>query len=60
MELSEYKLKREYMKKERIDISNINLQTEELHCNYLVYIPSLKKKMYMEYKLQYNYRRLGN
>jgi len=38
-------------------MSNVNLQTRELHCNYVVYIQNLKKKMYMELRLQCNYRR---
>ena len=31
---------------ERIDTSNVNLQTRELHCNYAVYIQNLRKEMY--------------
>ena len=51
-------MKRRYIENEGIDISNVNLQTGELQCNYVVYIPSLRKEMYTEYKLQCNYRRL--
>jgi len=50
----EYKLERRYIEGEKVDTSNINLQTGELHCNYLVYIPSPRKVMYMEHGLQCN------
>jgi len=53
-ELLEYKLERRYIEGEKVDTSNINLQTGELHCNYLVYIPSPRKVMYMEHGLQCN------
>jgi len=43
----------------RIDTSNVNLQTKELHCNYVVYIQNLRKKMYMKHRLQCNYRRFN-
>ena len=58
MELSEYELERRYIEMEKVDTSNINLQTKKLH--YLVYILSLKKEMYTKHGLQYNYRRLRN
>jgi len=38
----------------RIDTSNVNLQTRELHCNY---IQNPRKEMYMEHRLQCNYMR---
>jgi len=50
-ELSEYKLKRKYIEKEKVNTSNINLQTRELQYNYSVYILSLKKEIYTEYGL---------
>jgi len=48
-------LEKGYIK--RIDISNVNLQTRELHYNYAVYIQNLKKEIYMEHRLQCNYKR---
>ena len=51
IELSEYKLKRKYIEKEKVNTSNINLQTRELQYNYSVYILSLKKEIYTEYGL---------
>ena len=53
--LLEYELEKRYIK--RIDTSNINLQTRELYCNYVVYIQNPRKEMYMEHRLQCNYRR---
>ena len=41
---------------EKIDTSNVNLQTRELHCNYIVYIQNLRKKMYTKF-LEYDNNR---
>ena len=53
-ELLEYKLERRYIERRRVNTSNVNLPTRELQYNYLVYIPSSKKEIYMEHGLQCN------
>ena len=43
MELLKYELEKKYIERGEINISNVNLQTEKLQCNYIVYILNPKK-----------------